>query len=330
MRAVIDAGNLAWLHSARQIDFADLPAEAGEVRSGWFAADADVRHVMVRTRAETLLLLDERAQIIDSYFVPGADGLPTTILDAALWTDDDLPVMASLHTDGVRYFAAQHTAARAAPVMAHVDAAQIPLTVWMDGDVWLELLPQAPETPEVVQTYRGGELVSERLNAAETDPDSIIRIGRILPPQAVTVTAEGLVKLWDLETGELVHAAAADGLPQFGAVNAAGTHFAWRSGDSYAINLLNFETGENRVLVPDAPLVDWLFVGTSGDVLLGVGYDGQPRVVAWDATSGEMYNLGEHRACTRPPDTVRLSRDGTTLIIGCDTGLDLWRVEGTP
>jgi hypothetical protein len=27
---------------------------------------------------------------------------------------------------------------------------------------------------------------------------------------------------------------------------------------------------------------------------------------------------------------VRLSKDGSTLVIGCDTGLDIWRVPETP
>jgi hypothetical protein len=322
-RAVIDAGNVARLHSAQQIDFVNLPAEAGEVRSGWFAANASASRFLIRTKTETLLLLDEDSQLLDSYFIPGSDGLPTTIMDAAL---ED--TMASLHSDGAGYVVAERVgdALWAAPI----DEAHIPLSVWIGEHIWLETLPQTPETPEVLLGYTQGEFVREHLNPAENDPDSIIRIGRILPPQAVTVTETGLVKLWNMETGELVRSADVDGLPQFGAVNTAGTHFAWRGGDSYAINLLNFETGENRIIDPDAPLVDWLFVGASGDVVLGVGYDGLPHVVAWNVATGEMTDLGEYRACNRPPDTVRLSRDGTTLIIGCDTGLDLWRVEGTP
>jgi hypothetical protein len=327
---VIDAGNVARLHSAQQIDFANLPSGAGEVRSGWFVASGNAQHILVRTTAETLLLLDHDSQLIDSYFILGSDGLPTTVMDAALTDEGTTLIMASLHSNGASYVVGEHVATHDAPSVALIDDAQIPLSVWIGANVWLETLPQTPETPEVVQMYRNGEFVSEQINPAENDPDSIIRIGRILPPQAVTVTEAGLVKLWDLETGELVRSADVDGLPQFGAVNASGTHFGWRGGDSYAINLLNLETGENQVIDPDAPLVDWLFVGASGDVVLGVGYDGQPRVVAWEVATGEMIDLGEHRACNRPPDTVRLSQDGTTLIIGCDTGLDLWRVEGIP
>jgi hypothetical protein len=50
-------------------------------------------------------------------------------------------------------------------------------------------------------------------------------------------------------------------------------------------------------------------------------------VVAWDVKTGERTILGEYRECNRPqPDMTRLSEDGTTLVIGCDTGLDIWRI----
>jgi hypothetical protein len=338
---VISAGNVARLRSVQQIDFANLPAEVGEFRSGWFAVSPDGNWLLARTHTRTMLMLGANGALIDTYFTPSSDGLPALMLDGAIQAFE-LPVAISLHTDGGHYFVAQHTASRAAPRLARLEVGDIPLSIWFSSAhatprILSEFLPEQPGVPEYVVRFRADAFeigVLDSLprtlpNAAENDPDSIIRIGRILPPQAVTVTEAGLVKLWDLETGELVRSANVDGLPQNGAVNAAGTHFVWREGDSAVINLLNLETGENRTFDPDAPYIDWLFVGASGDVVLGVGVDGQPRVVAWDAATGEMIDLGEHRACSRPPDTVRLSRDGTTLVIGCDTGLDLWRIEGT-
>jgi hypothetical protein len=57
-----------------------------------------------------------------------------------------------------------------------------------------------------------------------------------------------------------------------------------------------------------------------------VDVDDEPVVVAWDVATGQQYHLGTYRQCNRPPDMARLSEDGTTLVIACDTGLDIWRV----
>ncbi|MFW5691150.1 MAG: hypothetical protein ACOCXZ_01505 [Chloroflexota bacterium] len=50
-------------------------------------------------------------------------------------------------------------------------------------------------------------------------------------------------------------------------------------------------------------------------------------MIAWIVETGERIDLGTYRECSRQPDMVRLSTDGTTLVIGCDTGLDVWRVS---
>ena len=67
----------------------------------------------------------------------------------------------------------------------------------------------------------------------------------------------------------------------------------------------------------------------SADVLeaLGVNIDLEPVVVAWDVASGKQTQLGTYRECSRTPDMVQVSEDGTTLVIGCDTGLDVWRID---
>jgi hypothetical protein len=60
--------------------------------------------------------------------------------------------------------------------------------------------------------------------------------------------------------------------------------------------------------------------------VIGVNIDLEPIIVAWDVASGERLDLGFYRECSRTPDMVQISEDGTTLAIGCDTGIDIWRV----
>jgi hypothetical protein len=74
--------------------------------------------------------------------------------------------------------------------------------------------------------------------------------------------------------------------------------------------------------------VQWFFLTPAADVILAVNRDFDPVVLAWAVDSGRALDLGPYRPCTRPqPDMARLSADGTTLVIGCDTGLDIWRVR---
>jgi hypothetical protein len=78
----------------------------------------------------------------------------------------------------------------------------------------------------------------------------------------------------------------------------------------------------------DGAYAQAILLSPAADVILAVNLDLQPVVVAWDAATGTRYDLGEYRTCGRTPDMVRLSRDGSTLVIGCDTGFEWWRVSG--
>ena len=70
----------------------------------------------------------------------------------------------------------------------------------------------------------------------------------------------------------------------------------------------------------------YLLLNSSASVIIGINVDLKPVVVAWNVVTGERIELGEYRSCDRQPDMVRLSVDDTTLVIGCDTGMDIWRV----
>ena len=92
---------------------------------------------------------------------------------------------------------------------------------------------------------------------------------------------------------------------------------------------MDFETGEDRAVAPlEGQYVQWFFVTDAADVIIAVNINLEPVVVAWDSATGERFDLGSYRQCNRVPDKARLSLDGKTLVIGCDTGLDIWRIDG--
>jgi hypothetical protein len=219
-----------------------------------------------------------------------------------------------------------------------------PLRIWMDSSnsVWLETSPvdsreqrsiiQLP--PYVVERYASGETlpeaeISSLPSGPENDSTAFLRIGRIKPPLAITVTQQGLVKRWNLEAEAPTATVELGSLPGAGQVNVSGRYFVWRDPESTNLSLLDFETGDNRLIAPlNGTYTPFLLLSVNADVTIGVNVGLEPTVVGWDTMTGERLDLGEYRTCNRQPDMVRLSRDGTTLVIGCDTGLDVWRISG--
>ena len=114
----------------------------------------------------------------------------------------------------------------------------------------------------------------------------------------------------------------------FGAVNGAvGSHFAFSDPASDRLNLLNLATAENRVVAKlDGAYSQYLILTSDGSAIILVNLDFDPVIVAWDVATGRRYDLGPYRNCGRIPDKVTLSVDGAALIIGCDKGLDIWRI----
>lgn len=335
---VITVGNIERLTSVREIDFDRLPERAGEIINGRVYLSADGTILAVVNRDGQVVLLDDAGNVLavsDVILTP--DGFPATFIDGVFAADRDL--FASIHTAGDRYFVSFMTLKEAARVV-EVPAVDKPVAIWLDGDVaWLEVIPDAPgEAPYLVQIPQPAGDPSITWVVSETDlttspfvpagdADAVARIGRLPLPIAVTVTEAGQVKRWNLQTGQLTGMAQVAEIPIYGYTTPDGRWLLWRDPASVALHLLDFSTGEDRVVVAlDHAYIPFMFLTPRADVALGVYVDDQPSVVAWTVPGGERHDLGLFRQCQRPPDMVRLGLGGTALVIGCDAGLDIWRI----
>lgn len=326
--------NLDRFGPALQIDFADQEDASG-FDSGWFAFSGDGAYIAVTRRDGGLVVFDSLSgEVAAAYNVTRNSDQPGTVLDADFGADNR--TLAALHADGERYYLSVHTIdGDEITVITLPESPDMPVRVWLADDsphAWVEVLAQ--EGPHYVMRVPlpgadddEAEIITLP-SGPENDMEAYVRIGRIPAPLAVTASLTGVVKLWNLETGEVTHEVELDGVPVFGRVNeTSGTQMVWRDPVSEALYLLDFISGDNREIARlNGEYIQALLLAPAGDVVLGVAVDDRPVVVAWDTSSGDLSELGDYRECSRVPDLVRLSADGTTLVIGCDSGLDIWRV----
>jgi WD40 repeat protein len=337
--ATITAQNIQDLHSVKQIDFEDWASKAGTVQNGWFALNPDGDRLALMNREGDIVVANDAGQLIDRYSVPGSDNLPTTVLDMAFSTDT--PEVVSAHAEGGAYYVAYRHYDTRQTEYFRFSTTDVPLRIWDSGNVWLEVSPAdyirtryiQSLTPAQSDKLRANEVlppdsIHELPSGPENDPDSFLRIGRIEAPFAITVTQNFLVKLWNLETNEVLETAQLDALPGAGQLSPDGRYFAWRDGESRALHLLDFQTGQDKLVASlEGIYIPFLLLNSSADVIIGVNVALKPVVIAWDITTGERVDLGEYRSCTRQPDMVRLSGNNKSLIIGCDKGVDIWRIS---
>jgi hypothetical protein len=330
----ISAANIRQLQSVLHIDSGDWTPK---VERGWLALDPTGAFVAVANRDEEVIILDTyTGERLGSYSILGDDGFPTTFLDAAFSADSQF--LASVHVEGGAYYVAYQPIDQPLPTFARVDSSDVPLRVWASQHVWLEMTSVDSNNERyVLQTdfplakASGGQVAApdwpKIASGPENDPDSFLRVGRIAPPLALTATKDALLKRWNLEAGEVTATAQLDALPGAGQLNADSSHLVWIDQQFKMLHLLNFESGEDRVITSlGGTYIPFLLLTPKADVLIGVDVGDETNVVAWDVTNGERIDLGEYRPCNRQPDMVRLSKDGTTVVIGCDAGLDIWRV----
>jgi hypothetical protein len=319
---VIDAGSVARLQPALRIDFDSLPPAVGEIANGrFFINDAGTRLAVVN-RDNAIVALTDTGEVVGMCAVTGADGLPATFIEGMFGTDDS--VIVSVYTDGpLSYYISRCDAATGAQTVWPVAVALAAL--WLDGDT----IYAADVGGSVIRIAPDGDLTTYTVPSPETDSETLIRIGRITPPLAVTITEDNRVKRWDLQTGAMTAVAQVEsGPPIYGHLTPDGRYLVWRDPPSTALHVLDFATGVDRTVAAlNGLYIPFVFIGLKGDILIGVQPDADPVVVAWDVATGTRTDLGPFRTCSRPPDMARLSADGTALVIGCDTGLEIWRLE---
>lgn len=328
---VIDAGNIAQLAPAVVVDFGALPPEAGEVVNGRVYVNPDASRVAVVNRSGQSLLFDGQGVLLEvTDVILTEDGFPATFIDGAF--DPTGSIFAALHTAGSGYYVTLH-ARLAATQIRFEESDDRPTAIWLDGQaIWLEVLPNSADDPYVVSFSLDGALAAAEPTihpyAPAQDVAAVARIGRLPMPFAVTTTATGLVSRWDLQTGILTATAQVEGVPIYGALTPDGRYLAWRDPASVALNLLDFESGNNHQVVKlDGTYTPFILLSIKADVIMGVNVNDEPIIVTWNTQRGERLELGLYRQCGRPPDMVVLSRDGTTLVVGCDQGFEIWRVK---
>lgn len=319
---LISAENLARLSSHSRIDFADIP---GELHIGWFEAKADAGEFIVFDRAGQLYRVSA-AGVVDNWtFVePGGDQL-FSLIDAAYF-DDEAHALYRLDDN---YFINER--------QLEADYEPLALSAY-GGSLFVEALDIHRQT--FFRQYSAGEAAGGWQFIGETplplaDPQKpAVRIGRIDFPLVLYSSLEDsglrLYRFPDAFAPEkgrdyiLQHGPAV-----YGAVNgAAGSHFAWSDPASARLNLLDFASGESNVVAEiGGAYAQYHLLTADASAILIVNLDFRPEVFAWDTATGQQFNLGPYRSCGRIPDKVTLSADGSALIIGCDTGLDIWRVS---
>ncbi|MBZ0303590.1 MAG: hypothetical protein K8J31_27875 [Anaerolineae bacterium] len=334
--AVIDARNVDQLAPVAQIDFSALPAEAGEILNGRVYVSADGRHLAVVNRDSQVVFLDDTGALLGvTETMLTSDGFPATFIDGAF--DDMGNVFAAVHTAGGSYNITLATVGAGSETTTVISDDK-PVSVWLDSEfVWLEVIPADPNQPTyLAQTtlvdVGTGQFATTRWTrrpfAPAQDREAVARIGRLPAPLAVTATQDGQVSRWNLSTGERSAMARVDAVPIYGAATPDGRYLAWRDPASTRLSVLDFETGQNRLVASlNGLYVPFLLISARADVVIGVHPNDEPVVVAWEVSTGSLHRLGPYRHCLRPPDMVRLSNNAQRLVIGCDAGLQIWQVS---
>jgi hypothetical protein len=317
---VISAENIGQLQPVYSVDFAELGEQGYEMLSGRFVVSADGETLLLNDVLNRSLVVDVRGEVLAVY--PEWDDMADSLTFlAGAFAYDDPAVSLSLYTDGESHYLSQWDRKGEAG-----DQVELPPRI---EDIWTtEGMAWAAASDGVYAWHPAENALEETpLTSFTQDAESVVRVGRIDPPFAVTATMEGLVKRWDMLTGDVTASLQAEAVPIYGYLTPDGRYLVWRDAPSSAIYISDFETGETRIGVRlDGLYFPFIFITPKADVIIGIDPDNRPEIMAWDVATGQRYDLGPYRACERALDMARLSRDGTTLVIGCESGIDIWRV----
>lgn len=324
-RAFITAENVSNLQSVLQIDFGATDESYDEFNTGAVTVSPDGAYFAVVNGAGAVVVwdddgnvaavIDEEGDVLALTFSASGDVLAT--------------IRAELTDAGQQITASAFSLTDEDHASIVFESEGTPQEAWLDdGGIWIELFYPDSRAEIVYRAWDEAESLEVIPYGPGEDEDAIVRIGRIPSPFAVTSSMDGVVKQWNLQTSEVIAEAEVENGPAvFGQISPDGRYLAWRDPMSNQLNRLDFAESENVVVAElSGEYVQGYFMSPDGSVILGVDINFVPVVVAWIVETGERIDLGAYRECSRVPDLIRMSADGTTLVIGCDTGLDVWRI----
>jgi len=327
--AVITAENIQHLAPVAVIDFAGLPEHAGQIINGRVFTSSDGRLYAVVNREGQVVFLDEAGSVLSvTDRIMTDDGFPATFIDGAF--DPSGQLFAALHSQGMAYHITI-AAISGGQATLTVSSEDKPVSIWLDEEMaWLEVIPananSAPYLLQLPKSISSDTVPVRKLFAPAQDEQAVARVGRLPLPLAVTATESGHVSRWDLSQGKLTAEAQVDAVPIYGAITLDGRYLVWRDPASVALHLLDFETGADQIVtLMDGLYIPFILLTAQADVVIGVYVNDEPAVVGWETATGRLHWLGHYRQCERPPDMVTFSNDRTTLVIGCDSGIEIWR-----
>ena len=320
---VISAENITRLRPALRIDFADLPDEHGV---GFFAMKADASEFLIFAENGRISAVGQSGGRSSWTYLARPGEQVYSLIDAIYAGDAPL----ALYVLDGEFFVNEAALA--------IDETPVALGAAAAGDGFMvEALDEAGDTVYLVlaldEQARALRLLASAPFPQLDDDAPQVRIGRIALPWVIMSALEaGALTVFrypaEFTVGEGKTYALDSGPAVFGAVNAIGSHFIWSDPWSMRLNLLDLDAGENRVVAElDGAYAQYHLLSADADVTIVVNLDFAPEVFAWDTETGVRYDLGAYRYCERIPDKVALSGDGKALVIGCDTGLEIWRIE---
>lgn len=319
----IRAENLNNLVPVAQIDFSELD---GEFEVGWFAANDDASEFIIFDRDINVYRVSDQGEYRQVPLVERSPEQVLAVLDALFKKGE--PTVLYLLDQHV--YVNQHLLGEADEYIAlfwdsERDEIIVEATA-ADGVSYF--LRYALSTDGETLTYVG------RMALPSPDDEGFtVRVGRVAFPNLIISLLDdsglNVYKYTDAVDPPTGANYMLDGGPAvFGALNGEdASHFAWNDPRSDKLNLLDLASGQNRVVADlKGAYAQYMFLTRDASVIIVVNLDFAPHVYAWDIDSGQQFDLGRYRECARIPDMVRLSADGASLIIGCDRGLDIWRI----
>lgn len=321
-REQISADNVRRFQSVQHINYADFDED---INIGWFAVNEDATEIIIFDNDSNLYSISDEGERRSWTYLTDPENELFNVIDAVYYQD----TFYILYVINDTYFInSQQLDMDGVPVnLAHrYDSDSLFVEVNLDdGTVFIYEYGVTPITSQLELT----DFIPYPLNDSD---EPAMRVGRIDLPIVIISYLQNenvqyflpglklLDSIYEIENGPAV----------FGAVNSielGSMYFAWVDPNSTYLNLLDFAAGENRIVAElDNLYAQYYLLSHDASLVIAVNVDFTPNVIAWDTYTGERYDLGAYRQCERIPDKVELSADGTTLVIGCDTGLDLWRI----